>query len=146
MSPINDVEIVINSFEDLFMKKNCNNYNEVRGCILASSTHHSRTPSLSSSNSEENYLMRVQRESNRIVKDDPVSSTDSPQLYYVTTKNKDDEASKVAEPSMNSRQQYVENIGPALNNNPVENDNMFNIQLNYDINQALNSESGGGNF
>jgi len=64
--------------------------------------------------------MRVQRESNRMVKDDPVASTDSPQLEYATPKNKGNQVSKVAEPPMNSRQQRVENVGPALNNNPVE--------------------------
>jgi len=34
----------------------------------------------------------------------------------------------------------------AINNNTVGNDNMFNIQLNYNINQALNPESWDGNF
>lgn len=47
---------------------------------------------------------------------------------------------------MNSRQQHGENIGPALNNISTENNNVFNIQLNYDINQALNSEFWDGNF
>jgi len=78
--------------------------------------------------------MRVQRESDRMVEDDPVTPTDSPQLEYVTPRNKGTQVSKVAEPPTNSRQQCVENIGLAINNNTVGNDNVFNIQLNYDIN------------
>jgi len=46
----------------------------------------------------------------------------------------------------NTRQQYVENVGHALNNNVTDNNNMFNVQLNYDINQALDSESWNSNF
>jgi len=48
--------------------------------------------------------MRVQRESDRMVEDDPVASTDSPQLDYVTPKNKGNQVSKIAEPPTNSRQ------------------------------------------
>jgi len=52
----------------------------------------------------------------------------------------------VAEPPTNSRQQHVENVGLAINNKTAGNDNMFNIQLNYNINQALDSESWDSNF
>jgi len=38
MSPNNDVEMVINPIEDLFMK-NCDNYDKVRGRTLVSSMH-----------------------------------------------------------------------------------------------------------
>jgi len=40
----------------------------------------------------------------------------------------------------------VECDAPALNNNVADNNNVFNIQLQYDINQALVSESWDGNF
>jgi len=78
MSSNNDVEMVNDLIEDLFMK-NCNNYDEMRDYTLASFTHRSRTLSLSLSNNKENYVTRVQRESDRMVEDDPVASTDSPQ-------------------------------------------------------------------
>jgi len=40
----------------------------------------------------------------------------------------------------------VEHNAPALNNNMADNNNTFNIQLQYDINQALDPESWDGNF
>jgi len=90
--------------------------------------------------------MRVQRESDRMVKDDSVTPTDSPQLEYVILRNKGIQVSKMTEPPTNSRQQHVENIGLAINNNTVDNNNVFNIQLNYNINQALDPESWDSNF
>ena len=77
MSLNNDVEMVNDPIEDLFMK-NCDNYDKVRGCTLVSSTHHPRTLFLSLSNSKEDYITRFQRESDRMVEDDPIASTDSP--------------------------------------------------------------------
>jgi len=62
-----------------------------------------------------------------MVEDNPITSTDSPQLEYATLKNKDIQISKAAELSTNSRQQCVENVSLAINNNTVGNDNMFNI-------------------
>ena len=84
--------------------------------------------------------MRVQRGSDRMVEDDSVTPTDSTQLEYVILRNKGIQVSKVTEPPTNSRQQHVENIGLAINNNTVDNNNVFNIQLNYNINQALDPE------
>ena len=40
----------------------------------------------------------------------------------------------------------VLDINPAFNNESTDINNMFNIQLSYDINQALDSESWNGNF
>ena len=136
MSPNNDVEMVIDLVDDLF--NNCDNYDE--GHILVSNTHHPRSLSLFSSDSKEDYATRVQRESDRMVEDDSVTPTDSTQLEYVILRNKGIQVSKVTEPPTNSRQQHVENIGLAINNNTVDNNNVFNIQLNYNINQALNPE------
>jgi len=52
----------------------------------------------------------------------------------------------VAGLTSNIRQQYVENIGLALNDKLTDNSNVFNIQLNYNINQALDPESWDSNF
>ena len=68
MFPNKNVEMVMDPVDNLF--NNCNNYDEVRGHTLASSMHHPRSLFLSSSNSKEDYAMRVQRESGRMVKDD----------------------------------------------------------------------------
>ena len=85
--------------------------------------------------------MRVQKESNRMVKDHPVAISDSPQLEYMTPKSQKNYISKVANPNNNLRQQYVVNTDPALNNNSTTGNNMVNVQLSYNINQALDLES-----
>ena len=86
MTPTNDKNMVINSDDDLF-KDNCNNFDKVRDYSLMSSVYCSKTLSLSSSNCNKDYATRVQRESDRMVEDDHVTPTDSPQLEYVTSKN-----------------------------------------------------------
>ena len=100
----------------------------------------------SSSNYKENYTMRVQKESDRMDKDDPVIMSDSLQLKYVTSKSQDKPVSKVADTNNDSRQQYVANKDLALNINSLSENNMVNVQLNYNINQALDLESCDGNF
>ena len=67
------IDLVNNIFKD-----NCDNYDKVRDHSLASSMHCPRTPSLFSSDCNEDYTTRVQRKSDRIVKDDPVTPTNSP--------------------------------------------------------------------
>ena len=127
------MNMVINLVDDLF-KGNCDNYDEVRDCSLVSSIHCPRTLSLSSSDRDEDYATRVQKESDRMVEDDPVAPTNSLQLEYMSPKSQDNQVSKVANLTSNSRQQHVVNVGPALNNEPPNNNNVFNMQLNYDIN------------
>ena len=46
----------------------------------------------------------------------------------------------------NTRPQCVDNTQPTLNNCGTENRNVFNVQLLYDVNQALDPESWDGNF
>jgi len=145
MTPTKDMNMVIDLVNNLF-KDNCDNYDEVRGRFLASSIHCPRTLSLSSSNCDENYATRVQGESDRIVENDPVAPTNSLQLKYMSPKSQDNQVSKAADLTSNSRQQCVVNIGPALNNESPNNNNMFNMQLNYNINQTLDSKSWDGNF
>ena len=52
----------------------------------------------------------------------------------------------MADLTSNLRQQHIVNVGPALNNDSSNNNNVFNMQLNYNINQALDSKSWNGNF
>jgi len=85
MTPTNDINMAIN-VDDLF-KGNYDNYDEMRGHSLASSMHYPKTLSLSSSDCDEDYTTRVQRESNRMVKDDSVTPTNSPQLENATSKS-----------------------------------------------------------
>ena len=78
--------MVIDLVDDLF-KGNCDNYDKVRGCFLVSSMYCLRTLSLFSSHCDEDYAIRVQRESDRMVKNDPVTSINSLQLEYMSSKS-----------------------------------------------------------
>jgi len=82
----NNMNIIVNLANDLF-EKNCDIYDEVRGCSLAYSVHHLRTLFLSSSKCDKDYTMRVQRESDRMVEDDPVAPSDSLLLEYTAPKS-----------------------------------------------------------
>jgi len=126
MSPNNDINMIINSTFDLF-EKNCDNYDEMRGCSLVLSIHHPRSPSLSSSEYDKDYAMRVQRESDRMVEDNHVALYDSPQLEYIAPKSQDNQVSKIADPTTNSRHQHIVNISPVLNNESTASNNIVNI-------------------
>ena len=62
----------------------CDNYDKMRGHIITSNTHSLRTISLSSSECDEDYTTRVQRESNNMVEDDLVVMSNNPRLEYAT--------------------------------------------------------------
>jgi len=80
-----DMNMAVNVDNALF-KNFCDNYNEVRDQLMASNKQDTRTLSMSSSKCDEEYVARVQRESNRMVEDDYVIASDSPQLKYTTPK------------------------------------------------------------
>ena len=61
-----DIDMVIDNVIDLF-KKNCNNYDKVRGFMIVSNTQSPRTLSMSSSNCDEDYAARVQCKSDNMV-------------------------------------------------------------------------------
>ena len=103
MTPTSDMDMVIDSVDDLF-KSNCDNFNEVRGCSLTSSMHSPRTPSMSSSECDEEYSARVQWESDNMVEDDQVTLSDSLQLEYVTPKSQGIQVSKVTDHTSNMGQ------------------------------------------
>jgi len=69
---------------------------------------------------------------------------DSSQLSYATQKSQDNKSSRVADLSTNIGPQHVNNMKHAHSNQ--DNNNVFNIQLNYDINQAIDPDSWDGNF
>ena len=132
MPPNNNMNIIIDLADDLF-EKNCDIHDKVRGCSLTYSVHHPKTLFLSSSKCDKNYAMRVQRESDRIVEDDPIALSNNLLLEYAAPKSQNNQVSKVADPTTNVRQQHVINIGPVLNNKSIDSSNVVNIQLNYDI-------------
>ena len=62
---------------------------------------------------------------------DPI---DSSQLFYASLKEQGNQVSMVANSTSNTRQQCVPSNGPALNNQYNSGNNVFNVQLLYDIN------------
>jgi len=101
---------------------------------------------MSSSKCDKDYTTKVQWESNNMVEDDPVIMSDNPQLEYATPSSQPHRVSKVSDLPFNVRLQHVNNTQPTLNNCGTENGNMFNVQLPYNVNQALDPESWNGNF
>ena len=69
-----------------------------------------------------------------MVKNDQIVPFDSSQLEYATLNSQSNQVSKATDYTTNTRQQYVECDISALNNNVANNNNVFNIQLQYDIN------------
>ena len=141
MTLSDDVDMAVDIGNTLF-----NNYcDEVRGQSMSSDKQGTRTPSMSSSKCNEEYMTRVQRESDRIVEDNYVIALDSPQLEYTISKTQSNCVSKATDYTTNMRQQCAKHEIPALNNNinnaDSSNSNVINIQLNYNINQALDQDS-----
>lgn len=114
---------------------NSDKKDEVRGCSSTSSTPSSRSLLSSSDKSTEEYVAKVQWESDSIDQDNSVVPSDSPQLKYVASRRQESHISKVANSSSNTKKQYSQNIVPALNNGTTDNNGeVLNIQLNYDVN------------
>ena len=120
-----------------------NNLDEVRGRSLDASTHRPRSPSLLLSKNEEEYHVCVQRESDRMNKDEPVNSLGNINLEYVT-QSQNHQVNKVADFSSNMRLQCALIVGPTLNQPHGE--NVINIHLNYNPDKALDPESWDRNF
>jgi len=80
----NDIDMDVNPLDNLFDIGD--NFDKVRGCLLALSTYRPRFPSLFSSNCEEEYHIRVKRESDRMNEDNPVTSASSIQIEYIIQK------------------------------------------------------------
>ena len=78
-------------------------------------------------------------------KDKPVSSIDSIKVEYVSQGEQNGQASKATDTTNNMVQQQVPSEDLALNS--TSGSNVFNnINLNYDINQALDPEEWDGDF
>ena len=62
-----------------------------------------------------------------MVKDNPVTPSNSPLLEYTAPKSQNNQVSKMADPTTNIRQQHAMNIGLVLNNKSTNSSNMINI-------------------
>ena len=140
----NNVIIGGGSFDPLFDNM-YNNYDDIHGCSLVHNAHSPRSPSMSLSEYKKSYAERMERQNDRMNKDEPVIATNSSiVLEYVTPESQKGQVSKVANNTSAACQQHVLNEVLALNQ-PAKN-NMVNVQLSYNINQALNPESWDGDF
>jgi len=118
---------------------------KVRDHSLDASAHRPRSPLMSSSKDEEEYHIRVKKVSNRMNKDKSIVLFNSTiQLEYKTPRSQHSQTSEATRVTNAICQQHVLNKVTALNQ-PARN-NMVNIQLSYDINQALEPESWDGDF
>jgi len=142
MASSNDIDMDVNPLDNLFDIGN--NFDEVRGHLLILSTHKPKFSLLSLSDCEEEYHIRVKRECDRMNENDPVTSAGSIQIEYTIQEDQNGQVSKAANNTNNVCQQHVSNEDPALNQ-PSGN-NVFNIQLNYNIDQALDPDSWDGEF
>jgi len=146
-SGFDDIDMIDDPIVNPIIFNNSNENNKVKGQSIAYSMLSSRFSSSFSDKSVEKYAARVQRESNSMDQDNPAVPTDSPQIEYEPPKEKDARVSKAADSNSNMRKQYSQSIALALNNSTAEdNGNIFNVQLNYDVNQALDLESWDGDF
>jgi len=137
LTPGQDINMDTNPIEAMFDLNN--NLDEVRGRSLDMSIHRPRSPSLLLSKCEEEYHIRVKWESNRMDEDIPVNSSSNFSLEYAIQKGQNYQVSKVANSTLNIRMQGVSTAQLALNQPSSK--NVFNIQLNYDPNQALDPKS-----
>ena len=131
---------------DNFISNIADNYDEVRGHTITYNKQVSRTVSMSSSEALVVYTTKMKRLNNCLKDKDLREPIDKSQLLYVTPRKQGNQVRVVADPTNNTREQYVPIEGLALNISCSSNKNMFNMQLPYDINQALDPKSWDSNF
>ena len=91
MARIQDNNMVINPVKDLFPD------NEIRGHSLALSMYKPRSPSISSSESKEEYHICIQRISDKMDEDDPIPKSSNNQVKDTTWEKRKNLGSKVAD-------------------------------------------------
>ena len=142
LTPNSNIDIVVDSLDNLYNIGN--GFKEGRGHSLSLSMHKPRSLSISSSKCSEEYHICVKRESNRMNEDEPVTFIGNIKVEYVSQRGQKDQVSKVTDITNKMLQQHVSSKNPA--SSLTTGTTMFNIQLNYDINQALDLEEWNGNF
>ena len=142
LTPNSDIDMVIDPADNLFDIGN--SYENDRGCFLSLSMYRPRSPSISSSKCSEEYYIYVKKASDRMDENEPVGFIDSIKLEYVSYRGQKDQVSKVTNIANNMLQQCVPNKDQAPNLLPSN--NMFNINLNNDIDQALDLEEWDSKF
>ena len=142
LTPNPDIDMVIDTMDNLFDIGN--SFDNERGRLLLLSMHKPRSPSISSSECSEECHVHVKRISDRMDEDEPVGSIDSIKLDYTSQGGQKDQVSMTTDTTSNTMHQYVSNMDWA--SEPTPDNNMFNINLNYDIDQTLDLEEWDGKF
>jgi len=117
-TPGQDINMDTNPIEAMFDLDN--NLDEVRGHSLNMSIHRPRSPSLSSSEYEEEYHIQVKWESDRMDEDVSINSSSNFSLEYAIQKGQNYQVSKAVDPTLNTRMQGVSTTQPALNQHPAK--------------------------
>ena len=120
-----------------------NTFEERRSHSLLFSMHKPRSSSISSSKCSEDYHVHVKRDSNKMDKDESISFIGSIKVEYMSQGGQNVQVSKATNIT-NNMVQHVPSEDPALNS--TSSNNVFNINLNYDIDQALDPEEWNSNF
>ena len=136
LTPNSDINMVIDPEDNIYNIGN--GFEEERGHSLLFSMYKPRSPSISSSECSEDYHVHIKRDSDRIDEDKPVSSIGSIKVEFASQGEQKNQVSKAADTTNDMLQQYVPSKDLALNSTPGN--SMFNINLNYDINQVLDLE------
>lgn len=134
---LDDIDMIDNVVVNHIIFNNGDSNDEVRGHTTSSRS----TSSSFSNKSNELYSDQMQRESDIMVQDKPVTTSDSIQLEYATLVRQNQQVSKAAYTLSNTRNEHLQNITPICVDNTAENNSsIINIQLNYDINRALDQD------
>ena len=137
MAPvINDIDMVDNCVANNIIFNSSDRNDEVKGRTFVPSAISSRSVLSSFSNkSEELYSVWMQRESNNMVQDKPTATFNSIQLKYVSQSVQNPNVSKTTNISLNMRIECGHNVVPThVNTTTDSNSDIFNIQLNYNVN------------
>ena len=137
LTPSSDINMVIDPEDNIYDIGNSFKEEE-RDRSLSLSMYKPRSPSISSSECSEDYYVHVKRDSNRMNKDEPVSSIGSIKVEFVFQRGQKDQVSKATDTTNDMLQQCVPSKDLALNLTPGN--SVFNINLNCDINQTLDPE------
>jgi len=121
-----------------------NSFEDGRGRSLLLSMHKPRSLSISSSKCSEEYHICVKRNSDRMDEDEPIGSIGNIEVEYTSQGGQKNQVSKVIDTTNNILQQCVLSKDLALNSTPGN--SVFNVNLKYDINQALDPEEWDSDF
>ena len=97
MASVFNIDIADDSVVGNITFKDRDKKDKMRDHSSVSSMHSSRSLSVFSDKSTEEYLTRVQHESDNMDQDNPVASFDSSQIEYVTPKRQESCVSKAAD-------------------------------------------------